>query len=62
VDGEDGKQDDKKQEQPQGGDGKITSAQAKALLEALRSEDRRVNLWGTEQQKNTARSKEGKTW
>ena len=62
VDGEDGKQDDKKQEQPQGGDGKITSTQAKALLEALRSEDRRVNLWGTEQQKNTARSKEGKTW
>ena len=62
VDGKDGKQEEKKPEQQQGGDVKITREQAAALLEALRSEDRRVNLWGTEQQKNAARTKEGKTW
>ena len=62
AEGKDGKQEEKKPEQQQGGDGKITREQAAALLEALRSEDRRVNLWGTEQQKNPARSKEGKTW
>ena len=62
AEGKDGKQEEKKPEQQQGGDGKITREQAAALLEALRSEDRRVNLWGTEQQKSPARSKEGKTW
>lgn len=67
VEGE-GRQGSKKEGAPQGepvqaGDGKMTKEQAAALMEALRSEDRRVQLWvpnGRQQQ--TGRSREGRTW
>lgn len=47
-----------------GGDGKITRAQAEALMEALRSEDRRVHLWAPDakQQHKDAKAREGRSW
>lgn len=47
----------------QGGDGRITRAQAQALVDALRSEDRRVHLWipdGKQQKESKAR--EWRNW
>lgn len=62
VDAPDKPQPEKNGEQQAGGTGKITREQARALLDALRSEDRRVNLWATENQKQAGKMREGKTW
>lgn len=62
VDAPDKQQPEKNAEQQTGGFGKITKEQARALLEALRSEDRRVNLWNSENQKQVGSQREGKTW
>jgi Ca-activated chloride channel family protein len=46
-----------------GGDGRITKAQAAALIEALRSEDRRVHLWTPDaKQQKDAKAREGRSW
>ncbi len=62
VDAPDKPKPEKEQEAQAGGSGKITRDQARALLDALRSEDRRVNLWATENQKQAGKMREGKTW
>jgi Ca-activated chloride channel family protein len=62
VDAPDKPKPEKEQEGQAGGSGKITREQARALLDALRSEDRRVNLWASENQKQAGKMREGKTW
>jgi Ca-activated chloride channel family protein len=62
VDAPDKSQPEKREESQAGGNGQITREQARALLEALRSEDRRVNLWTSENQKQAGKLREGKTW
>jgi hypothetical protein len=63
ADAPDKPQPEKAGEQQQaGGTGRITREQARALLDALRSEDRRVNLWASENQKQAGKMREGKTW
>ncbi|MEI6713644.1 MAG: VWA domain-containing protein [Verrucomicrobiota bacterium] len=60
-----GRKDEKEkgEQQVQAGDGKLTREQAAALIEALRSEDRRVQLWTPNlQQQKEARGREGRTW
>ncbi len=60
---EGGKEKGGQEAQAQGGDGKLTKEQASALLEALRSEDRRVQLWTPDaKQQQQARSREGRSW
>jgi Ca-activated chloride channel homolog len=46
----------------QGGDGKMTREQAAALMEALRSEDRRVQVWAPDKQEGPSRERKTKTW
>ena len=44
------------------GNGKMTKEQAAALLEALRSEDRRVQVWAPNRAEVKESSRSTKTW
>lgn len=46
----------------QAADGKMTREQAAALMEALRSEDRRVQVWAPDKQEGPSRERKTKTW
>ena len=58
-----GKEQSGREGQAQAGDGKLSREQAAALIEALRSEDRRVQLWSPDaKQQQQARTRDGRTW
>jgi Ca-activated chloride channel family protein len=58
-----GDRPEKESQVAQGGDGKMTRDQAAALMEALRSEDRRVQVWAPDKPEGTApASRKTKTW
>jgi Ca-activated chloride channel family protein len=58
-----GDRPEKESQVAQGGDGKMTREQATALMEALRSEDRRVQVWAPDKPEGqAAASRKTKTW
>jgi len=57
-----GDKPEKETQMAQGGDGKMTREQAAALLEALRSEDRRVQVWAPDKQEGKPSERKTKTW
>lgn len=58
----DGKDKAEKEAQMAKAEGKMTRDQAKALMDALRSEDRRVQVWTPNKPEGQAGAKTGKTW
>ena len=58
-----GEKGEKETQMAQGGDGKMTRDQAMALMEALRSEDRRVQVWAPDKPEGqAAAAHKKKTW
>lgn len=53
---------EKEAQMAQGGNGKMTREQAAALMEALRSEDRRVQVWAPEKKEGKGVEPKKKTW
>ncbi len=62
--GEDGGKGEKTEKEAQvaQGDGKMSREQASALMEALRSEDRRVQVWAPNKPEGQPPARTGKTW